>query len=75
MIVVQRKVRGKHQYAHCAAPGCTRSARFNAIFLGTEFVPLCAKCSKAWSDAYSDALRGWPDEKAHRLAEDFRSAA
>jgi hypothetical protein len=76
MNIIQRKVRGKQPRAlQCEAPGCIRSARFNAVFLGTEYVPLCSKCSKAWSDAYANALRGWPDEEAGRIAEDYRSAA
>lgn len=73
MNIVQRKVT-PGRTPHCANPGCIHSARYEAIFLQTEHVLLCSKCAKAWTEAYDNALRGWPDEPAHELAESHRQA-
>jgi hypothetical protein len=57
----------------CQVGGCRRSAGYDMILLGTE--PRCsaAICVKAMSEAYDNALRGWPDEPAHALAEAYRA--
>jgi hypothetical protein len=63
MIVVERRPKpGTHSYSHCQAPGCTRSARFLMVFLGTEHTALCSHCKTEWSDAYDNALTNWADE-------------
>jgi hypothetical protein len=57
----------------CQAGGCRRSAGYDMILLGTEHTLLCGICVKAMSEAYDNALRGWPDEPAHALAEAYRA--
>lgn len=62
MKVVERRPKaGSHTHLHCHAPGCTRSARFVMIFLGTEHVILCKRCAAEWSKAYDNALTNWAE--------------
>lgn len=80
MIFTERKVRrqaeGTGSYAHqCETAGCTHSARFDACFLKAYHVRLCSQCKRNYEEAYDNALRGWPDEEARTLAEDYRATA
>jgi hypothetical protein len=45
------------------------------ILLTTSHELLCGRCVKGMSDAYENALFGWPDEPAHALAVAYRGEA
>lgn len=71
MLIVQRKVRQNGHPVWCSNPGCHHSARFQAIWLGTEYDALCTKCAATWREAYDNALSNWGLE-AHEVAEQYR---
>jgi hypothetical protein len=57
----------------CQIGGCKRSAGYDMILLGAYHELVCGECMKVMSEAYDNALRGWPDEPAHALAEAYRA--
>lgn len=65
MIVTERPRRrptqGIGEYARqCEAAGCTRSARFDMVILGTK-TPLCKACAESWSTAYENGRTNWQE--------------
>jgi hypothetical protein len=75
MKIVKRTPRRGIAPQQCHAAGCNRSAGFDMILIGTEHELLCGRCVKGMSDAYENALFGWPDEPAHALALAYRGEA
>lgn len=62
MIVAVRKAApGAHSHARCEAPGCGRSGRYVARFLGGYDTRLCSHCRNEWAKAWDDAKRNWQE--------------
>lgn len=73
MNITQRKV-GRYP-GQCETPGCNRSARYEARFLGDAYkVGLCSHCKRDYEEAYDNALSNWGQD-AHDIAEQYRAQA